>query len=867
MKKETMMKKLTFTLILVISTICAKAQIINFPNANFKAKLLEANYNNNIASSAQPFYDSTSNSWSTNSSNSIDTNNDGEIQIQEAEIITILNLSGSNITSLEGLNYFTNLISLRSSFTGITNLDLSQNVNLKSLDCSNNQLANLDLSSNPLLTSLHCHYNQISNLNITQNNQLEILFCCDNQITNLNISQNTALKTLICSSNQLSILNTTSNINLEILECHSNNISNLNLSQNILLTRLTCAYNPITNLDLSQNINLIYLNCDDIEISNINITQNISLKGLDVSNNQLTGLDISNNNLLESIDCQNNQLTNLDVSNNNLLEIIDCRNNQLTNLDVSNNFNLTILNCKDNLLTMLNIKNNSIEKSYNSPMDMNYTSISLIGNPTLQYICADETQINLIQNKIQALGYINCHVNTYCSFVPGGEFYTIEGQQKFDNENDGCDITDSTFPNLKYSITDGITTGSIISNNSGNYAIPVQAGQYTITPILENPNYFTATPPNVVMSFPTQTSPFTQDFCIRPNGIKHDVEVSIIPTTVARPGFDAIYKIIYKNKGNQVENGTINLQFDDAVLDIVSTNPAFTTQTLNNLSFNYSNLNPFETREISVVLNVNSPVESPAVNAGDFLIYIAEITQLDSDELPIDNTFGLKQLVVNSLDPNDKTCLQGTTISPSEVGKYVHYMIRFENTGTFPAENIVVKDMIDTTKFDVSSLVPLNASHNYVTKISGNKVEFIFENINLPFDDANNDGYIAFKIKTLPSLVIGNTFSNSANIYFDYNFPIVTNTATTTIAALNNPSFEFANYFSLYPNPTSNELYIALKSAIEINSIEIYNPIGQLVTVQTGNALKVDVSNLKTGNYFIKINTNEGFSTSQFIKE
>ena len=406
------------------------------------------------------------------------------------------------------------------------------------------------------------------------------MFCCDNQITNLNISQNTALKTLICSSNQLSILNTTSNINLEILECHSNNISNLNLSQNILLTRLTCAYNPITNLDLSQNINLIYLNCDDIEISNINITQNISLKGLDVSNNQLTGLDISNNNLLESIDCQNNQLTNLDVSNNNLLEIIDCRNNQLTNLDVSNNFNLTILNCKDNLLTMLNIKNNSIEKSYNSPMDMNYTSISLIGNPTLQYICADETQINLIQNKIQALGYINCHVNTYCSFVPGGEFYTIEGQQKFDNENDGCDITDSTFPNLKYSITDGITTGSIISNNSGNYAIPVQAGQYTITPILENPNYFTATPPNVVMSFPTQTSPFTQDFCIRPNGIKHDVEVSIIPTTVARPGFDAIYKIIYKNKGNQIENGTINLQFDDAVLDIVSTNPAFTTQTL-----------------------------------------------------------------------------------------------------------------------------------------------------------------------------------------------------------------------------------------------------------------------------------------------
>ena len=68
-------------------------------------------------------------------------------------------------------------------------------------------------------------------------------------------------------------------------------------------------------------------------------------------------------------------------------------------------------------------------------------------------------------------------------------------------------------------------------------------------------------------------------------------------------------------------------------------------------------------------------------------------------------------------------------------------------------------------------------------------------------------------------------------------------------------------------NPATNELNINLKSVIEINSIQIYNTIGQLVSVQTGNALKVDVSHLKTGNYFIKINTNEGFSTSQFIKE
>ncbi|KGO91091.1 DUF7619 domain-containing protein, partial [Flavobacterium enshiense] len=162
-------------------------------------------------------------------------------------------------------------------------------------------------------------------------------------------------------------------------------------------------------------------------------------------------------------------------------------------------------------------------------------------------------------------------------------------------------------------------------------------------------------------------------------------------------------------------------------------------------------------------------------NDGDILHYTTAVTSAATDEMPNDNTFVFHQRVVNSYDPNDKTCIQGTTIAQSQVGKYVHYMIRFENTGTFPAQNIVVKDMIDTNKFDINSLVPLKGSHPFVTNItSGNKVEFIFENINLPFDDANNDGYVAFKIKTKPSLVVGNTFSNSASIYFDYNFPIVT---------------------------------------------------------------------------------------------
>jgi hypothetical protein len=875
--KSYKMRK-TYLFCLLFISLCSSAQIINIPDANLKAKLLAANPSNTLASIETPTYDSNSKYCTVTSYNSIDTNNDGEIQISEAILIKYLNISSAYDITLnpEGISAFTNLEALGCVGNNLTTLNLTQNTNLKFLNCSGNDLTNIDLSQNTLLTSLLCNDNQLTNLSLTQNTLLRDLKCFQNQISSLNLSQNTLLNSLDCPSNNLTNLDLSQNINLEYLNLAGNNFQNLNVTQNINLLNLNIIGNQLSNIDTNQNTLLAVLYCAENQLTSLNLTQNILLNELKCYNNPLSNLNVSQNNLLTVLLCDNNQLTNLDLTQNSLLTDLSCSQNQLTSLNLLQNTLLEGLNCDNNQLQSLNLtqnyllstlecNNNQLVYLYLKNGISEYTTFN--NNPNLIYICVDENQINNIQNRITQYGYTNCHTNTYCSFYPGGELFMIQGQQKFDNEEDGCDSSDNPLQNILFSISDGTTTNLISSDNNGNFFIPVQQGEYTITAFMEESNFFTISPNDSVINFPSQSSPFVQNFCFSLDGIHSDVEVSIIPIEEAIPGFDAYYKIIYKNKGNQVENGVINFQFDDAILDVISSNPSFTTQTTNNLSFNYSNLNPYETREINIVLNVNSPTDTPAVISGDILNYTVTNTITNTDEMLSDNTFVLNQTVVNSYDPNDKTCLQGNYVSPDKIGEFVHYMIRFENTGTFPAENIVVKDMIDTAKFDISSLIPLHASHNYITRITDNKVEFIFENINLPFDDATNDGYIAFKIRTLPTLVLGDTFSNSANIYFDYNFPIITNTATTTIAALSNPSFEFANYFSLYPNPTTNELNINLKSAIEINSIQIYNTIGQLVTVQTGNALKVDVTHLKTGNYFIKINTNEGYSTSQFIKE
>ncbi|WP_290831594.1 hypothetical protein [Flavobacterium sp.] len=83
------MKKLYFSLLTLLLCFVANAQIVNIPDANFKAKLLSASSDNPVASNQIPenYYGSVS------TYNTIDTNNDGEIQVSEALMIKFLSVN------------------------------------------------------------------------------------------------------------------------------------------------------------------------------------------------------------------------------------------------------------------------------------------------------------------------------------------------------------------------------------------------------------------------------------------------------------------------------------------------------------------------------------------------------------------------------------------------------------------------------------------------------------------------------------------------------------------------------------------------------------------------------------------------------
>lgn len=826
------------------------AQIITIPDANFKAKLLEANETNYIAN------------YLGGKSAKIDTNGNGEIEISEALKITELSLDNAKIISLEGIKNFVNLKYLSFSDNMVSTFDLN-GMNIINLDCSSNQITDIDVTGLPNLITLGCVNNQLTTLDLSKQNVDKFLnlSCSDNKLTSLKIDQFKNLQGLSCSDNQLTSLNITAYSTLLSLNYSNNKIPNYDLKKFLNLEDLRCTNTETTNLDLTGLTKLRQIICDDNNLTNLNVNHLPILERIFCSNNDLTSLDLKNlEDKLEYLEVDNNKLSVIDLESFTKLVYVHASNNDIKTLNLSNASGLQELFVTQNsFLESLFIKNGSLE-----PL------MIFSDNPNLKYICADDNQLDQIEDILQIFDSKDCTVNSYCTFSPGGNNFVIRGNVRNDINNNGCDALDIPVSNLNFKISDDVKSINFISSNIGIYSMKVSAGSYTVIPSFENPEYFSVSPTSLKVEFPTVPSPFLQDFCISPIGIHNDLEITLLPLEAARPGFDAKYKIILKNKGNKTQWGTIRLNFNDAVLDFVSSVPNVSSEITDNISWNFTNLKPFETKEIDVVLNLNSAQEIPSVNNNDILSYVVDVSFPDTDEKVNDNIFSLNQTVVGSYDPNDKICLEGNVIKPELIGEFVHYMIRFENTGTYAAENIVIKDVIDLSKFDISTLVPTKASHSYITKISdGNKVEFIFEKINLPFNDVNNDGYIAFKIKTLPTLAVGDSFTNEANIYFDYNFPILTNKAISTFKTLGVKDFEFSNYFNVYPNPTYNVLNIEINKAIEIKSMSIYDILGRLVIAVPNAEItsSIDVSKLYTGNYILRVITNQGISSEKFIKK
>lgn len=783
-----------------------------------------------------------------------------------------INSSFINNVALEKLSLST------SSFQStLLTLDLSNNVNLKELIYFGYGLQNLDLSQNTLLEKLYLRVNYGSSLSI-----LDLSHMSNLVDVNLGITNTTQLNEPVIFGYLPSLIN----LRLTSEPLYNNGIT---ITENNLL------------LNINQLPNLDSLNFDHTSISSLDLSNNLALRDLDIDfayNTTFDTLDLSNNSMLETVDIKRSQITNiigspsmavLNVEDTPLDQLDVLHSSQLTQLylgqddfafypvfmtiselNLSGCPNLSVLSLGYTPLEIVNLKSGTNSLTFiffddDAGLSFGYS----YSNSITRYICVNEDSPYLYSNTIG--GSITTHISSYCSFNPGGDFNEIEGTISIDTDNNGCDTTDPVFSNFNFTVTDGIDTGTISSNQLGEYYLPVADGQHTITPNPENPSYWNFSPPNVVVNFPTQTSPFTQDFCVTANGTIEDLEVIVVPLEQARPGFDTDYKVVIKNKGNVTSSGSVNLDFEEDFMTLLSSTPTAAMPATNQLSWSFSNLQPFQMEEYEFTMTLNTPTQATnPLNSNDILTFTGTVTGTGTDAMPADNTMIFDQTVVNSYDPNDKTCLEGETIEPTVVGEYVHYMIRFENTGTASAVNIVVKDEIDLSQFDITTLIPLGGSHDYYTRVrDGNVVEFIHENINLDFNDATNDGHVLFKIKTLNTLTEGDSFDNTAEIYFDFNFPIITNTETVTVMTTASIGETTDDSISVYPNPAKD--FITVSSVNNLKSATLIDVNGRILsqTNFTGNTMeqRISLENLTSGVYFVTIQSNLGQKVEKVIVE
>jgi uncharacterized repeat protein (TIGR01451 family) len=247
-----------------------------------------------------------------------------------------------------------------------------------------------------------------------------------------------------------------------------------------------------------------------------------------------------------------------------------------------------------------------------------------------------------------------------------------------------------------------------------------------------------------------------------------------------------------------------------------------------------------------------------------------------NDYTPWNNVSSLYTSVVASFDPNNKE------VNPIGWGpegqitvddSILTYTIHFQNTGTWPAQNIYLLDTIDSD-LNLSTLRPVYSNHSFTTSFTENGVvKFMFENINLP-DSASQPlasiGYVIYTIHLKPALPEYTQVKNTAGIYFDYNAPVITNTTLNTIVknvGISEPAQQDIS-LKLYPNPSRNSVTVetTLTKGLFYQLIDITGKTLLQGTAATSK-FNLDISYLSSGVYFISITDGEKQVYGKVVKE
>lgn len=346
--------------------------------------------------------------------------------------------------------------------------------------------------------------------------------------------------------------------------------------------------------------------------------------------------------------------------------------------------------------------------------------------------------------------------------------------------------------------------------------------------------------------------------------------VSILPQTRCNSNTWIQHKFI--NKGNVNLSGSIRFQYDSLItIDSSSVSPDSVKR--NELYWNIDSL-PFDS-SMPIRCHFVTP-STRFMGEGLFFKIIYEGIDSKGEKVIFVDTFSNE--ITCAYDPNDKTVwpdrkhLDNQTLFTEDLT----YRIRFQNTGTDTAFNIVVTDTLSPL-LDWSTFRIMDNSHPMTTKhYDDGTVEFAFKDILLPDSHVNepkSHGYIYYRIKPKKGLNEGSEIFNTAYIFFDFNPPIATNTTRNLMVSKIigggielKPTEEGAT-LTIYPNPSEYELNIEL-SQTEPARLQIINISGQTLQEQSFSSTHhtLNVSQLPKGIYLINVWQGSKQLQARFVK-
>ena len=80
---------------------------------------------------------------------------------------------------------------------------------------------------------------------------------------------------------------------------------------------------------------------------------------------------------------------------------------------------------------------------------------------------------------------------------------------------------------------------------------------------------------------------------------------------------------------------------------------------------------------------------------------------------------------------------------------------------------------------------------------------------------------------------------------------------------------ELTKGISLMPNPADHYIELSINSTVEVKEAVVFNAFGQMIqTVQlTDNHARIDLSNMASGMYFVRVSGDTATATNKFIKK